>query len=346
MTHHLAIIGGGNISETHIRAALEIPNVKVEAVCGLDAERVARLAAEVGATPYGDYEECLKHEPLTAVLLGTPSGMHASQGRAAAERGLHVLAEKPLDISTKEIDLLLEAADRAGVKVGVFFQDRTSPDLLWLKRLIDAGELGTPILASAQVKWYRPPEYFIGTGWRATWALDGGGALMNQGVHTLDLLLWLFGDVARVSGRIGTLLQKIEVEDTAVATLEFANGALGTLEATTAAYPGYPRRVELTGSQGTVIIESDKIVAVDLRTPPSEPRPESVGSKNASASSATVSDASGHKRVLESFLRAIETDSASSCDGREGRRSVALAEAVYRSAKSGAPVELDRGSRG
>jgi predicted dehydrogenase len=346
MTHHLGIIGAGNISETHIRAALEIPNVKIEAVCGLVPERVAKLAGEAGATGYTDYVECLRHEPLTAVLLGTPSGLHAQQGRAAVRRGLHVLTEKPLDIRTEEIDPFLEEAEKAGVQVGVFFQDRTSPDLLWVKRLIDRGELGTPILASAHVRWYRPPEYFVGTGWRATWALDGGGALMNQGVHTLDLLLWLFGDVARVSGRIGTLLQKIEVEDTAVATLEFANGALGILEATTAAYPGYPRRLELTGSQGTIIVESDKVVAVDLRTPPSEPRPESEGSKNASASTATVSDASGHKRVLESFLRAIETGSAPSCDGREGRRSVALAEAVYRSAKSGTAVELGRVVRG
>lgn len=343
MTHHLAIIGAGNISETHMRAALELPNVKIEAVCGLDPERVARLADSVGATGYTDYDECLRHEPLTMVLLGTPSGLHAQQGRAAAKRGLHVLAEKPLDINTAEIDSLLAEADHAGVQLGVFFQDRTSPDLRWLKRLIDAGELGTPILASAHVKWYRPPEYFVGTGWRATWALDGGGALMNQGVHTLDLLLWLFGDVTRVSGRIATLLQKIEVEDTAVATLEFANGALGTIEATTAAYPGYSRRLELTGSQGTVIIESDRIVSVDLRTPPSEPRPESVGSKNASASTATVSDASGHRRVLESFLRAVETGAEPSCDGREGRRSVALAEAIYRSSKSGEPVVLTDG---
>jgi predicted dehydrogenase len=340
MTHHVAIVGAGNISDTHARAASEIPGVKIEAVCGLVPERVAHLAEQYGATGYTDYEECLRHEPLSVVLLGTPSGLHAQQGLAAAQHGLHVLAEKPLDVRTEEIDPFLAAADAAGVKVGVFFQDRTSPDLLWLKRLIDRGELGTPILASAQVKWYRPPEYFVGTGWRATWALDGGGALMNQGIHTLDLLLWLFGDVSRVSARMGTLLQKIEVEDTVVSTLEFENGALGTLEATTAAYPGYPRRVELTGSQGTVIIESDKIVAVDLRTPPSEPRPVSEGSKNASASSAVVSDVSGHRRVLESFFRAIETGSAPSCDGREGRRSVALAEAVYRSAKSGEPVSL------
>ena len=347
MTHHVGLVGGGNISETHLRAAREIPGVEVTAVVSLDAARAERLAAEAGATAYTDYAEFLRHEPLDVVLLGTPSGLHAAQAREAAARGIHALVEKPLDVRTDEIDALIEESDRAGAKVGVFFQDRTAPDLLWLKRLMDAGGLGDPILASARVRWYRAPEYFVGTGWRATWKLDGGGALMNQGVHTLDALLWLFGDVSRVSGRAATLLHEIEVEDTVVATLEFANGALGTLEATTAAYPGYSRRLELTGSNGTVIVESDRVVSVDLRTPPDEPPPAAGGLKNPSANSATVSDATGHRRVLEDFLRAIETGGEPLCDAREGRRSVELAEAVYRSSRAGEAVTLgaERGAR-
>jgi UDP-N-acetyl-2-amino-2-deoxyglucuronate dehydrogenase len=277
-------------------------------------------------------------------VLGTPSGLYARQGADAARRGLHVLSEKPLDVRTDDIDALLAAAEATGARIGVFFQDRASPDLIWLKRLIDTGGLGRPILASAQVKWYRPPEYFVGTGWRATWALDGGGALMNQGVHTLDALLWLFGDVERVSGRIRTLMHEIEVEDTAVAALEFTNGALGTLEATTAAYPGYSRRLELTGSNGTVIVESDRVVAVDLREAPAEPPPQTEGLKNPSASSASVPDASGHGLVMEDFIRAVETGAAPFCDGREGRRSVALAEAIYRSAASGEAIDLRHAS--
>ena len=340
MTHRVGIVGGGNISATHVRAALEIPGVEIAAVVGLIKERVESMAAEAGATAYFDYEEFLKHEPMDVVLLGTPSGLHAQQAREAAARGLHVISEKPLDVRTSEIDSLIEESDRTGVKVGVFFQDRTSPHLQWLKRLIDGGGLGDLLLASAQVRWYRPPEYFVGTGWRATWDLDGGGALMNQGIHTLDLLLWLFGDVTRVSGRYATLLQDIQVEDTVVATLEFANGALGTLEATTAAYPGYPRRLVLTGSKGTVIVEGDSVVSVDLREPPAEAPPVSEGSKNASASSATVSDVSGHRRILEDFLRAVDTGGEPLCNAREGRRSVALAEAVYESSRAGQPVTL------
>lgn len=341
MSHRVGIVGAGNISDTHVRAVQEIPGLVVEAVCGVAPERVEKMASATGASGYTDWEQFLRHDPLDLVLLGTPSGMHARQGRDAARHGLHVLVEKPLDVRTEEIDSLIAACDEDRVKLGVFFQDRTSPHLRWLKRLIDAGELGSPILASAQVKWYRPPEYFVGTGWRATWALDGGGALMNQGVHTLDVLLWLFGDVSRVSALVKTLMHDIEVEDTAVATLEFANGALGTLEATTAAYPGYSRRIELTGSRGTVIVESDRVVAVDLKTPPTEPLPVAEGSRNPSASSATVSDVSGHRRVIEDFVRAIATGSTPLCDGREGRRSVALAEAVYRSSREGATVTLD-----
>src|SRR5437660_11292326 len=183
---------------------------------------------------------------MDLVAIGSPSGLHASHGIAAARRGLHVLMEKPIAILTERADALIAETVKAGVKLGVFFQDRCKPDICRLQRLVDSGVLGTPILADARVKWYRPPEYYAKSSWRGTWALDGGGALINQGVHTVDLLLWLLGDVVRVQARTGTLLHKIEAEDTAAAILEFASGALGILHATTAAYPGYPRRVEIS----------------------------------------------------------------------------------------------------
>src|SRR6185437_7850245 len=162
--------------------------------------------------------------------------------------------------STDRADALIAACQSARVKLAVFFQDRTSPDILKLKRAIDAGELGKPILVSASVRWYRPPEYYKNSRWRGTWALDGGGALMNQGIHTVDLLLWLFGPVRRVTAAIAARLHRIEAEDTAVAALEFASGALGTIEAATSAYPGYARRLELTGSCGTLRLEGDDLV--------------------------------------------------------------------------------------
>jgi UDP-N-acetyl-2-amino-2-deoxyglucuronate dehydrogenase len=336
MSYRIGIVGGGNISDTHARAAREIPGVTVEAVYGQNSGRVARLVEQYGGTAYDSFEAFLEHPGLDVVLLGSPSGLHAAQGMAAARRGLHVLTEKPLDIGTEQVDLLIRDCDAAGVKLGVFFQDRTAPDLAWLKRLIDAGELGDPILTSARVRWYRPPEYYSGSRWRGTWALDGGGALMNQGIHTVDLLLWLYGDVRSVFAQTRTALHAIEVEDTAVACLTFAGGALGTLEATTAAFPGYPRRMELTGTNGTVVVEGDRVVSVDLHSAPSEPPPVAEPPRNASSSSATVSDVSGHRRVLEDFLSAIASGGTPKCDGREGRRSVALVEAIYESARSDA----------
>jgi predicted dehydrogenase len=262
-----------------------------------------------------------------------------------------VLVEKPLDITTASIDAVISDCERAGVKLGVFFQDRAAPDIQWLHSMISSGGLGRIILASARVRWFRPPDYYARSRWRGTWALDGGGALMNQGIHTIDLLLWLLGEPTHVYARSRTALHAIEVEDTVVACIEFASGALATVEVTTAAYPGFPRRLELTGSEGTVILESDRIVSCELRAPPPEPPPTSVGNSSGAspaeqATSPTVSDIRGHRAVLEDFLRAIETGTRPLCDGPEARRSVALVQAIYRSARSGEPVRFEQGGPG
>jgi UDP-N-acetyl-2-amino-2-deoxyglucuronate dehydrogenase len=274
-------------------------------------------------------------------MIGSPSGLHAEQGMAAAARGVHVLVEKPIDVTTAKADALIAAAARAGVVLGVIFQDRLKPDVRRLKALVDGGGLGRPLLASAQVKWYRTPEYYASSRWRGTWALDGGGALMNQGVHTVDLLLWLFGPARRVFARTATALHAIDVEDTAVAIVEFVNGAIGTIEATTAAYPGYSRRIELTGSEGTIVLDGDRLAAVDLRHGSGMTATAAApAAPTASASSPVVADASAHQRVLEDFLRAIDTGTAPVCDGADGRHSVALIEAIYESARRHTPVAL------
>jgi UDP-N-acetyl-2-amino-2-deoxyglucuronate dehydrogenase len=334
MTIHIGLIGGGNISNTHARAAAAISGVKVAAIVGTNAEKVAALAREHNATPYTDLQSFLSHRPLDMVMIGSPSGCHASEGVAAAECGLHVLTDKPLDIATQRCDALIAAADQAKVKLGVMFQDRTKPDILKLKRSINRGDIGKPLLIDARVKWYRPPDYYSGSKWRGVLALDGGGALMNQGVHTVDLLLWLFGDAKHVQSRIATSLHKIEAEDTALAIFEFAGGALCTLQATTAAAPGYPRRVEITGTKGTIILEHDRIIAADIPNAPADLLAPSTGDSNLSASTAVVSDVSGHKAILEDFIRAIETNGTPLCDGKEGRRSVALIEEIYRVARA------------
>ena len=209
------------------------------------------------------------------------------------------------------------------------------PEIRELRDWISTGVIGKPLLVDAQVKWHRPPEYYSGSRWRGTSALDGGGALINQAVHTVDLLLWLLGDVVRVQARTATVLHAIEMEDTALAILEFAGGTLGTLEATTAAYPGYPRRVEITGTEGTVILEHDRILSANLRNPPLATSVGIAPDENQNSSSAVVSDVRGHQALFEDFLQAIEHDTVPICDGHEGRRSIGLVEAIDRAARKG-----------
>src|SRR5215831_19194695 len=279
MTLHVGLIGGGNISETHARAASNIPGLVIAAVFGTNQEKVARLCAECGAIPYADFEKSLP---------------------------------RPW---------------------------RFKADLMRVKKWIETGILGQLILADARVKWFRPASYYGESRWRGTLRWDGGGALINQAIHTVDLLLWLCGEVSAVQAVRKTALHKIETEDTLVALLEFKNGAIGTLQAATSVFPGYPRRVELTGSEKTVIIEHDRLLAADLREPP-EDFSSTGDDRNASSTSPTVSDVRGHQAVLADFVHAIETNATPRCSGTEGRRSVALVEAIYTACQSGRLVEL------
>ncbi|HET7220629.1 MAG TPA: Gfo/Idh/MocA family oxidoreductase [Vicinamibacterales bacterium] len=347
----VGILGAGNISDTHARAAAAIPGVRVVAVYGQNASRAARLAEQHGAVAFDTLEGFLAHRPMDIVAIGSPSSLHAEQGMAAARQGLHVLVEKPLDVTTARSDELIDAARRAGVKLGVFFQDRLKPDVVRMKSIVERGLLGTPVLASGRVKWYRPPDYYADSKWRGKRALDGGGAVINQAIHTLDLMLHLFGPIATVEAQAATRLHAIEVEDTAVALLRFASGALGVFEATTSVYPGYPRRLELTGARGTLILEHDSLVAIDLVQDAAaelarDPLAAAVsapagGAQN--AASPTVSDATPHRRILEDFITAIRSGGTPACDGLEGRRSVEAVEAIYASAREGRPVTIDSG---
>jgi predicted dehydrogenase len=336
---HVGILGGGLISDTHARAVSAISGASVSAVYGANLRKATRLAEAAGAAAYDDLDRFLAHRPMDLVAIGSPSGLHAEHGMAAIHRGLHVLIEKPLDISTARIDRLIEAAAGRDVKVGVFFQDRLKPDVLRMKSHVVEGRLGTPVLASGRVKWHRPAEYFADSRWRGTWRLDGGGALMNQAIHTLDLLLWLFGPLARVAAYSATRIHRIEVEDTVTAILEFASGALGVLEASTCVFPGYPRRLELTGSEGTLVLEGDNLIRIDLRSGGAVLE-SSGGAPAANASSPAVADARAHQRVFEDFMSAIRANGTPACDAREGRKSVEAAEAIYRSAREGGPVAL------
>lgn len=334
MTIHVGLIGGGNISGTHARAVDSIPGAAVVAVYGPNPAKASSLGAAHHAAVYGNLETLLTHRPMEMVIVGSPSALHAEQGIAAARHGLHVLVEKPMDITTDRADALIEACHRAEVLCGVIFQERFHPENLKIKHLIDQGGLGRLLLVDAHVPWYRPPEYYSNSRWHGVRAIDGGGALMNQGVHTVDFLLWMIGDVANVQARTATVLQKMECEDTALAILEFANGALGSLQITTAEYPGYERRIEITGTEGTVILEGDRVIAADLRRKRegllSAPLASAVVGER--ATSAVVNDISGHRAAIENFIRVVRDGGDLNCDGREGRRSLELVQRIYKAA--------------
>ena len=338
MTIHVGILGGGNISATHARAAAAIADVKVAAVFGSNGDKVAGLAREHRAAAYDDLTQFLAHRPMEMVCIGSPSGVHAEHGIRTARAGLHVMCEKPVEVTTERADAMIEAADRAGVKLGAFYQDRFQPDLVRLKEWLASGGLGRVHFVDARLRWYRPPEYYADSRWRGKAALEGGGAVMNQGSHTVDLLLWLLGDVVEVSAVTRTAIHKIETEDTAAALLEFRSGAVGVYQAATSVFPGYPRRLEIAGENGSIIVEQNRVIAADLKSGTYPGLGSAAVDTNPSTSSPLVSDIRGHQAALEDFLAAIRENRAPRCDGREARRSVAVIEAMYRSARTGQRV--------
>ncbi|HEY4025894.1 MAG TPA: Gfo/Idh/MocA family oxidoreductase, partial [Candidatus Dormibacteraeota bacterium] len=258
-TYGFGIIGCGVIAPFHARAVGELPNARLVAVADVIPERAGRLAAEFGAEAHTEVDALLARPDVDVVSVCVPSGLHAEIGVRAAAAGKHVVVEKPIDITLEAADRLIAACRDRGVTMTVISQNRFRPAVQRLRELIDAGRLGRLVVGDAVVKWYRSQDYYDSGDWRGTWALDGGGSLMNQGVHYTDLLQWMMGPVDRVFARCATAThERIEVEDVAVALLHFASGAVGVLEASTAVYPGLSERLEVTGTGGTVIIEAGR----------------------------------------------------------------------------------------
>ncbi len=341
------IVGCGMIASFHARAIAEIRGARVVALFDSFPQSARKLAKSIdGVAVYDDYSEFLRHPGLDVVNICTPSGAHMDVAVQAARAKKHVVVEKPLEITLKRCDKIIDTCDKNKVKLATILPSRFSPANLELKKAIDAGRFGKLTLGDTYVKWWRSQEYYDSGGWRGTWALDGGGAYMNQAIHNVDLLYWFMGDVAEVSGITDTLAHKrIEVEDTGVATVRFANGALGVLEATTSAYPGLLKKTEIHGTTGTVIVEQDDVLLWDFAK--SNRRDASIRQKFAQKAGGTggASDPSaisfaGHQAQLQDFIKAIKTGSTPAIDGREGRKSVEIILAIYKSSHTGRRVEL------
>lgn len=338
-----AIIGAGNIAKIHVEAMSQIPDAQVSVICSRTASTGQALAASCGATWVADYREAVTRADVDALAICTPSATHAEIGIAGARAGKHLLVEKPIDVTLPQVDALIAAADAADIVLAGIFPLRFMAGVHAAREALQAGRLGRLTLADVFVKWYRPQAYY-GSGWRGTWAFDGGGALMNQAIHNIDLLQWLAGPVTSVFGRTDTLAHQMEAEDTATAVLSFASGALGVIQGATSTWPGDPARVELRGDQGTIVLEEGRIVVWKLAD--AAPDEENAmlnlegGGGGSGAGDPMAIGSERHRRQIVDFIEAVQQGRPPLIEGPEARKAVEIIRAIYRSAQEGRAIDL------
>ncbi|MEG2570252.1 MAG: Gfo/Idh/MocA family oxidoreductase [Clostridia bacterium] len=334
------IIGCGVISNWHAQAIAEIEGARLKGVTDVFEPARIAFAEKYSVSAYDSAEALLADPEIDAVCICTPSGLHAPLAISAANAGKNIVVEKPMALTHEEIAEVLAACEKNHVKMSVISQLRFSKAIRALKGAIDAGELGKIVLADLSMKFFRSQEYYDKGGWRGTWKMDGGGALMNQGIHGIDMLQYVMGRVKSVSAITRTLARKIEVEDTAVAILEFENGALGQIVGTTSIYPGSSRTLEICGDHGTIKLTEDAITEWEIE---GKEQPKNV--LNGGAGSDTSSDPtnfsiSGHVEQLTDMVDAIKNDRLPFINQFDGRLPVEIILAIYESSKTGKTVNL------
>ena len=339
------IIGIGMISETHAAALAEQENCYLYGCFNAKKEKAERWAEAHHCKAFCDLAEMLADPEVDAVSIATPSGLHFDSALAAIRAGKHVLIEKPMEITEERVQQLIDEAKEHKVLLCGIFQSRFHEAPRLIKKAVEEGRFGTITLADAQFKWFRTQEYYDSGAWRGTWAVDGGGVLMNQGIHAIDLLLFIMGDPVEVTGYTATLAhERIEVEDTAAAVLKFKNGAIGMIEGTTGAWPGSMKRIEICGSKGQVVLEEDSITKWEFAD--EQPEDAAIRTRFAASTSAGGSNdpkaisCIGHIREFADFAAAIKNGTAPFVTGEEAMRSVHLIRSIYKSAETGAPVKF------
>ncbi|HXK94821.1 MAG TPA: Gfo/Idh/MocA family oxidoreductase [bacterium] len=338
----IGVVGMGFIGMFHCDAMRQVPEAHLVAVADtVQSPNLKKAEEKFNVMAYTDPDELLQRPDIDAVTLGTPSGLHMEIAVKAANAKKHVLTEKPIEVTLEKADRMIQACRRNGVKLGVISQRRWDRGMKELKQAVDSGALGKLILGEAYVKWYRTQQYYDSGQWRGTWELDGGGCLMNQGVHTVDCLQWVMGGVAEVTAQTALLAhEKIEVEDIAQALLKFKNGAVGTIIASTAVYPGMDERIEVSGTKGTMIMNKSDIV---FRKIMGEEEPADMGGKTERGSGAADPQAitnEGHVAQIQDFCQAIAENRDPMITGEDGRKPLEIILAVYQSARTGKPVKL------
>jgi predicted dehydrogenase len=331
-----AILGTGMVADYHRQAIAANAGLgaRLVAVGHYNPARFGEISARF-EVPCLSLEGILARPEVDVVCICTPSGQHAAQATAAAQAGKHVLVEKPMALRLADAEAMSEACHRAGVKLGVVFQRRTEAVFKRMRAAIQDGELGDLTLGVVTMPYYRPQAYYDQAGWRGTWALDGGGVLMNQGIHLVDLLVWLMGEPVEVKAYAGTLQHTIEVEDILTATLRFGSGAQAILTATTTAAPGFPHRLEIYGTKGGIQVEGETVGRWALADPAQATvEPPEVGRAAAAGSGADPRgiSAAGHTAIVRDFIEALREDRSPEIDGQEGQRSLAAVLAIYEAA--------------
>lgn len=341
------VVGLG-MGKHHCKAVRTAPGARLVAVCDTDAGRLGPAAEEYGCRAYGDFDEMLKDDEIQVVNIATPSGSHAELGLRAAAAGKHLIVEKPADIKAERIDQLLEAGQQHGVRVAGIFQSRFDRLNIHIREAIAAGRLGRLIGVHGHLPWYRKQSYYEGDhgSWKGTWDMDGGGSLMNQGVHTVDLLQWLVGPVEAVMGMFGVFGHQIEAEDQAVALLRFANGAIGTLYTTTCCYPGYSQRVTIYGSEGSVLKDEGALQAWKLLGDEDGKEEKEllaaygVNKEASGAADPLAVSFDGHTQIIVDMIEAVNEGRQPAITLDSARHAVEIINAIYESGRTGREVKV------
>lgn len=337
------IVGTGMIANLHAKAIGEASRARLTAVYDRTPENARVFAAKHNVAADADLAAFIARRDVDAITIATPSGARAEVAVAAAQAGKHLLCEKPLEVTVERADRIIEACSENNVVLACVFQSRTGANVRRIREALDAGRFGRLVLVDVQVPWFRTQEYYDSATWRGTWELDGGGALMNQGIHILDLLLHFAGPAHSVCAFTDALTHRgVEVEDTAAATVRFVNGALGTIAASTSCPPGFPRRLELAGGKGSVVLEDDRLVRWSfVQETGEDERIRETGARGDGLRSGAGRPDSiaheGHRRLIDDLAEAILNGREPLIPGREGRRAVEFICGIYESARTQRP---------
>lgn len=330
--HRIAIIGSGAIAQRHAQILSELPNVVFAGCCDAGSGRGAALCHQYGGRHYADWQSVMADDAVDMVIVATPSGRHMEPAVAAARAGKHVLCEKPLEITMNRVHAMIAAHEAAGTRLGGIFQNRFTEAMGHLRGAIAENRFGRITHTGIFVPWWRSADYYKGT-WRGTWEVDGGGAMMNQAIHMIDMLIALRGEPVEVKALAGTLAHSIEAEDTCTAAVRFSDGSLGTIVGSTASWPGHPKRLEITGNEGTAVLVEDKLTVWEFQK--KREQDEQISSSDSgqrlSGGSSNPMDIGNLylKRNVQAFLDSIDSGGPFELNGREAAKAVKLVLQLY-----------------